>query len=241
MAAIMFRDFSFAPVLRPAYALYEAERAAMNVSPTSKALPPVYDALRPPTPPCTMGDLALQLNQQSLRINTALAAYPARPPTPESDHEQGPSHRTHQGRPTYSRIATSVLRMQRQHNSRMQCTSSHARDIAKLVKMIEHEQQCTVSDPSPATKSPASPSPSPAPSSSSSPPAPPSARARARPSGHDEGVDMDYDMPSKAIDAMVATPAWRAADRRDSCARVTKSVRMRKRSRENALSKRLSS
>lgn len=223
----MFRDFSFDPVPSPAYALYEAERAAMNVSPTSPASPATlsHQSPRPPTPPCTMGDLALQLNHHSLRIDPTLRCGPARPPTPGSDNEEAaPSVECHsqQDRPTYSRIAASVLRMQRQHNSRMQCSSSHARDISRLVKMIEHEKQCTVSAPSAVS-------------------APASQFAPLAVSADDEAVDMDYDLPAKRIEAVIATPVWRASDRRESCVRVTKPVRMRKRSKEHGVSKRPSS
>ncbi|EUC31515.1 hypothetical protein COCVIDRAFT_25219 [Bipolaris victoriae FI3] len=214
--ATMFRHFSFDPVPRPAYAAYEAERAAMNVSPTSPALLPHHPS-RPPTPPCTMGDLALQLNTQTLRIDSSVACRPTRPPTPDSDCDTSPSSPTtecvqEQPRPTYSRISASILRMQRQHTSRMQCTSSHARDISKLVQMIEAEKQCTVSPPA-----------------STCPPTASSAR--------DEAVDMDYDLPAKRIEATIATPMWRASDRRESSVRVTKTVRMRKRSRENGVCK----
>ncbi|EMD86872.1 hypothetical protein COCC4DRAFT_32813 [Bipolaris maydis ATCC 48331] len=222
--ATMFRHFSFDPVPRPAHAAYEAERAAMNVSPTSPALLPHHPS-RPPTPPCTMGDLALQLNHQTLRIDSPVACRSTRPPTPDSDcgsdsdsdSDRSPLPTTEcvqeQPRPTYSRISASILRMQRQHTSRMQCTSSHARDISKLVQMIEAEKQCTVSPPS----------------SSTCPPTAASAR--------DEAVDMDYDLPAKRIEATIATSMWRASDRRESSVRVTKTVRMRKRSRENAVCK----
>lgn len=214
--ATMFRHFSFDPVPRPAYAAYEAERAAMNVSPTSPAALLPQHPSRPPTPPCTMGDLALHLNHQTLRIDSSVACGSTRPPTPDSDCDRSLSPTTEcvqeQPRPTYSRISASILRMQRQHTSRMQCTSSHARDISKLVQMIEAEKQCTVSPPS-----------------STCPPTASSAR--------DEAVDMDYDLAAKRIEATVATSMWRASDRRESSVRVTKTVRMRKRSRENAVCK----
>ncbi|RAQ99176.1 hypothetical protein DDE82_008531 [Stemphylium lycopersici] len=229
--AAMFRDFSFDPASPPAYADYEAERAAMNVSPTSTATESTAQQLnRPPTPPpppCTMGDLAVQLNQQTLRIDTSCISYPSGPLTPGSDNEEGasPTDTTQQERPTYSRIAASVLRMQRQQNARMQCNSSHVRDISKLVKMIEEEKQCTVSESSSRTCSTSSAS-----TCSSS-----------GPSGDDEGVDMDYDIPAQGIETLVATPVWRATDRRETCIRVTKPVRMRKRSKESGVGKRRSS
>ncbi|KAI0582513.1 hypothetical protein TUN199_06262 [Pyrenophora tritici-repentis] len=193
--ATMFRAFSFNPPVSPAYEAYEAERAAMNVSPTSRAESPKHMLNRPPTPPCTMGDLAAQLNQQCLRIDTNTRCYPNGPLTPASDDDECASPT--QERPTYSRVTASLLRMQRQCNSRMQCNSSHVRDISKLVKMIEHQDQCT-----------------------------------------DEGVNMEYDIPVQGIETLVSMPAWRAGEYRDTCIRVTKPVRMRKRSRENAVCKR---
>jgi hypothetical protein len=172
-----------------------------------------------------MGDLAVQLNQQSLRIDTSVRCYPAGPLTPESDDECAPSTKQEQqARPTYSRIAASVLRMQRQQSSRMQCSSSHARDLSKLVKMIEEEKQCTVSESSSRTSS----------TSSTSTCAPGN-------SGDDEGVDMDYDVPASGIESLASMPVWKAHERRDSCVRVTRPVRMRKRSKGNGVSKRRSS
>jgi hypothetical protein len=219
----MFRDFSFDPVSSPVYSIYEAERAAMNVSPTSRIREPSQFLHRPLTPPCTMGDLAVQLNQQCLRIDTNVRCYPSGPLTPGSEDDEGasPTEQIQQERPTYSRVAASVLRMQRQASSRMQCSSSHVSDISKLVKMIEEEEQCSVSEPSSRT---------------------PSTSATSRSSaGGDEGCNMDYDIPAQGIEALVGMPAWRSGDRRESCIRVTKPVRMRKRSKDNSMCKRRSS
>ncbi|KAG9188200.1 hypothetical protein G6011_02123 [Alternaria panax] len=224
----MFRNFSFDPVASPDYSVYEAERAAMNVSPTSQPMDPHYSPNRPPTPPCTIGDLAVQLNQQSLRIDTTTTTtnvhcYPAGPLTPGSDDDEcAPSTQPEQQpRPTYSRIAASVLRMQRQQSSRMQCTSSHARDISKLVKMIEEEKQCTVNEPASRTCSTWS-----------------TATCPSASSGDDEGVDMEHDdVPAQGVETLGSMPVWRAGDRRDSCVRVTRPARMRKRSKGNGVSK----
>jgi len=226
--ATMFRAFSFNPPVSPAYSVYEADRAAMNVSPTSRAESPKHMLNRPPTPPCTMGDLAAQLNQQCLRIDTNARCYPSGPMTPGSDDDDESSSPT-QERPTYSRVTASLLRMQRQQSSRMQCNSSHVRDISKLVKMIEHEEQCTVSESASSSRT----------SSTSS--ASTCASVSSASSGDDEGVDMDYDIPAQGIETLVGMPVWRAGDHRETCTRVTKPVRMRKRSRENAVCKRRSS
>ncbi|EDU47743.1 predicted protein [Pyrenophora tritici-repentis Pt-1C-BFP] len=225
--ATMFRAFSFNPPVSPAYSAYEAERAAMNVSPTSRAESPKHMLNRPPTPPCTMGDLAAQLNQQCLRIDTNIRCYPNGPLTPASDDDDECASPT-QERPTYSRVTASLLRMQRQCNSRMQCNSSHVRDISKLVKMIEHQDQCTVSESASASAS----------RTSSTSSASTCASASSASSGEDEGVNMEYDIPVQGIETLVSMPAWRAGEYRDTCIRVTKPVRMRKRSRENAVCKR---
>jgi hypothetical protein len=220
--AIMFRDFSFDPAPAPDYSIYEAERAAMNVSPTSQATESHYTRNRPPTPPCTIGDLAVQLDQQSLRINTTVRCCPPGPITPGSDgyDECAPSTKQEQqARPTHSRIAASVLRMQRQQNSRMQCSSSHVRDLSKLVKMIEEEKQCTVNEPSSRTSSTSSTS-----------------TCSLLASGDEEAVDMDIQLP--VPDGM---SVWRASERRENSVRVTRPIRMRKRSKGNGVSKRRSS
>lgn len=203
--AAMFRDFSFDPASPPAFDTYEDDRAAMNVSPTSKPSRREFYLNRPPTPPCSIGDLASQLNQQSLRINTQVhdAAYSG-PLTPPSDDDCAIA------RPTYSRVSASLLRMQRQSNSRMQCSSSHVRDISRLVQMIEEEEQCTIS----ALTSRAS--------STSAP-----ATCFSPPADGDEGIDMEYDVPAQDVEPM---PQWKAGDQRDSCTRVARTVRMRKRS-----------
>ncbi|CAO2658174.1 Nn.00g074340.m01.CDS01 [Neocucurbitaria sp. VM-36] len=225
--ATMFRDFSFNPVSPPAYSVYEAERAAMNVSPTSSAMDPLQLSRRPPTPPCTMGDLAVQLNQQSLRIDPREDEELYGPTTPPSDACTS-SARMQQARPTYSRVAASVLRMQRQSSSRMQCCASHVRDISRLVSMIEEEEQCTINEASSRTSSTSSTSSE-------------SALSSCTTSGDDEGIDMDYDIPARGIEALVRMSQWRSGDHRDRCIRVTRPVRMRKRSGENGVSKRRSS
>jgi hypothetical protein len=197
----MFRDFSFAPASPPSIAIYEAERAAMNVSPTSKPDARQHILSRPSTPPCTIGDLASQLTQQSLRINCSSG--PLTPPSDDDDTSLGAP------RPTYSRVSASLLRMQRQSSSRMQCCSSHVRDITRLVQMIEEEEQCTISEVTSRTSSTSSLSSS---------------------TAGDEGIDMEYEESAQGIEALVGMPQWKAGDLRDSCTRVAKSVRMRKRS-----------
>ncbi|KAH3966580.1 hypothetical protein HBI25_129450 [Parastagonospora nodorum] len=217
--AAMFRDFSFDPASPPAYDAYdayEADRAAMNVSPTSKPSRRDFHLNRPPTPPCSMGDLASQLNQQSLRINTQVhdASYSG-PLTPPSDDDCAIAvrHAPAAPRPTYSRVSASLLRMQRQSNSRMQCSASHVRDISRLVQMIEDEEQCTISELTWRASSPSAP-----------------ATCRSSPVEGDEGINMEYDVPPQDVEPMADMPQWKTGDQRDSCTRVARTVRMRKRS-----------
>lgn len=218
----MFRDFSFAPASPPSYSAYEADRAAMNVSPTSKpdAHRPHYLA-RPPTPPCTIGDLASQLNQQSLRIDTRSDARCSGPLTPPSDDDSATEPAHSAPRPTYSRVSASLLRMQRQSNARLQCSSSHVRDISRLVQMIQEEEQCTIKD---------------AISRSSST----STLCSTTTSSSDEGIDMDYNPSAPSCSSMYGVPPWKAGDLRDGFTRVAKPVRMRRRS-GNKVEKRRSS
>jgi hypothetical protein len=225
--ATMFRDFSFDPVSPPSFSAYEADRAAMNVSPTSKPETHQHYLTRPPTPPCTIGDLASQLNQQSLRIDTSVHHVGSDPLTPPS-HNDGVAAAAAleplqvAPRPTYSRVSASLLRMQRQSNSRMQCSSSHVRDISRLVQMIEEEAQCTINEVTSRSSSTST-----------------TAASSSTTATSDEGIDMEYDIPRQGIETLVGMPQWRATDRRDSCVRVTRAVRMRKRS-NNKIEKRRS-
>lgn len=219
----MFRNFSFDPVSPPAYSEYEAERAAMNVSPTSQAIDSLHFS-RPSTPPCTIGDLAVQLNQQTLRIDSRATSDTLTSSIDDCSCPLGPLQ---QARPTYSRVAASLLRMQRQTNSRMQCSASHARDISQLVRMIEDEEQCIVnSETRTSTSSQSSTSTS---------------SSKSSLMDDDEALDMEYDPSTPSIQSLVGLQPWRASDRRDSCIRVTKTVRMRKRAGPSGVSKKRSS
>ncbi|UPX13132.1 uncharacterized protein EKO05_0003658 [Ascochyta rabiei] len=213
--ANLFGDFSFdAPSPSPSPALaahHEAERALMNCSPTSRPATPQHPYSRPLTPPpCTMGDLAQLLGGQKLFISTSRAHHiPAGPPTPPSDDDTFPAGQQ-ASRPTYCRASASIMRMQRQAHSRLQCCSSQARDISQLVRMIEQEEQCCVSG-----------SASCSPSTSS---------LVAGSAGDDEGIGMDYDCPLRVTEPLFSRPLYRAGDRHNDSVRVSKHVRMRKRS-----------
>jgi hypothetical protein len=208
--ATMFRSFTFAPASPPSYSAYEAERAAMNVSPTSRPSQQDYfgAASQHDCPPCTMGDLASKLNQQTLRVDTRQE--PSGSPTPPSHDELV------EPQPIRSRVSASLLRMQRQSNARLQCCPSHVRDISRLVRMIEDEEQCTLSATSSRTSSTSTASDS------------------------DEGIDMGYDAPTQGTGTVSSMQQWRAGERRESCTRVTKPVRMRRRSKDKVEKQRAS-
>lgn len=85
----------------------------------------------------------------------------------------------------------------------MQSSPAHAKDIASLVeKMIQVEDQCNIYDRKSKSFSTAT-------------------------LDHDEGVDMDY-IPTAKEQIRSALPFYRAGDRIDAGARVSKKPRMRK-------------
>lgn len=209
--AALFRDFSFdAP--SPSLADHEAERALMNCSPTSIPTTPVHPYSRLPTPPpCTMGDLAQLMGGQNLFISTSRSQHiPSAPPTPPGEDDTFPAEQLdpQAPRPTYCRASASIMRMQRQANSRLQCCSSQARDISRLVRMIQQEEQCNVSDTNARSAS----------------------ASAVVSAGDDEGIDMDYDCPLRVTEPLYSRPLYRAGDRHNDNVRVSKNVRMRKRS-----------
>lgn len=207
--ATLFRNFSFSAP-SPSLADYEAERAHMNCSPTSLPTKSQYPYNRPLTPPCTIGDLAQLMGGQNLFINTSRSQdTSAGPPTPPSEDDTFPTEQLDRQVPgsTYCRASASIMRMQRQANSRLQCCSLQARDISKLVRMIEQEEQCSVSEPilRPASTSLVE-------------------------LGDDEGIDLDFDCSLRVTEPVFSRPPYRAGDRNNDSARVSKNVRMRKRS-----------
>lgn len=210
--AALFRDFSFQAPPSPLLADHEAERALMNCSPTSLPTTPAHPYSRPLTPPpCTMGDLAQLLGGQNLFISTSRAQpMAAGPPTPPSEQDTFPTEQLDPlaARPTYCRASASIMRMQRQANSRLQCCSSQARDISRLVRMIQDEEQCNVADTASRSAS----------------------TSAVTQAGDDEGIDMDYDCSLRVTEPLFSRPLYRAGDRHNDSVRVSKTVRMRKRS-----------
>ncbi|KAF2107529.1 hypothetical protein BDV96DRAFT_588884 [Lophiotrema nucula] len=210
-----FREFSFEEAMRRPSSIHEAERAAMNVSPTSIHIAPLPTRL-PTPPPCSIGDLAYRFHQQSLRVDTSVPpCYAYAPLTPPSDDDSAssadfPSSLSSSQLSSYESMSPAELRMRRQANTRMQCDASHVKDITNLVKkMIEDGDQCHICDPKSRTSSRAS-------SSSSAD------------EDEDEGVDMDYIPPSDQDLPLYSVKFRRSGDRVVGHAAVMKSVRMRK-------------
>ena len=203
--AALFRDFSFESASSLPSAVFDAERAAMNVSPTS--LPSFkHVPTRLPTPPPTVGDLTQAFDQHTLHI------YPDEPLTSPSDEIAFPAH-LHDPcprGPAYSRLDSATLRMQRQANVRMQCSASHTKDISVLVQsMIEDGDQCNICDPKSRSSSSASSTVD---------------------EDEDEGVDMEYE-PSSEPHFSYALNFRRSGERVAGCATVSRTVRIRKKSR----------
>ncbi len=202
--ATLFGHFSF-DTPSPSRADHETEQAQMNCSPCS--MPARTHFSRPSTPPpCTMSDLAQLMGGQKL-LSRPHHHIPAGPPTPPSETDTFPtklddSDDSDTLRPIYCRASASIMRMQRQAHSRLQCCSSQARDISRLVRMIREEEQCSVTDTASALSS----------------------------TSADEGIDMDYDCALRVTEPQFSRPPPRAADRHSDAVRVTKSARMRKRS-----------
>jgi hypothetical protein len=149
-----------------------------------------------------VGELAHILDRHSLRVEVDPAYEPSTSDYPTSGSEAD-------GLSTYSRISTASLRLQRQANTRRHCSASHVRDLSKLVeKMIEEEDQCSVSEPSSTASS--------APSSNAD---------------EDEGIDMDY-TPANPDEGLLNTLKFRrAGDRVGRATAVMKKVRVRKQAR----------
>ncbi|KAH7112451.1 hypothetical protein B0J11DRAFT_585421 [Dendryphion nanum] len=207
--AHLFRDFSFEAASRHC----DADRAAMNVSPTSMLHHPSPRDLSmgtsTPPPPCSIGELAARFDQQSLQVEVDPAyAFTS----PKDDSLVSPTNITFPAhilepapRSRYSRVSSAALRMQRQSNARMlQSSPAHLKEISNLVqKMVQDGDQCRVHSFNSRTSS----------ASSSS--------------DEDEGIDMDY----TPLSTPLYTPSYRrAADRMSGCAVVPNSIRMRKRS-----------
>jgi hypothetical protein len=211
-AGDMFQDFSFEQ--QPA-ASHETERARQHLSPTampseyftdfsSSAMPSDYfTGLSPPSPlpqaGTSVGELAQILDRQSLHVELD-PAYDIPVPDP------APATSKTEEVPTYSRISTASLRLQRQANARKHCNSTHIRNMSKLVeKMVAEGDQCTISEPRPPTSAPKSPA-----------------------AYEDEAVDMEYN-PINADDEKLYTLRFRrAGESINRLGAVTKKIRMRR-------------
>jgi len=209
--AAMFRDFSF-EARHPAAVDVATDRAAMNVSPTTMQ-PAEYFAPLPPTS-SSLGDLVDIFDQQTLQVNVDLdPSYDI----PSADESVEP----------YSRVSTAALRMQRQTNTRLQCRTSHVKDLRVLVqKMVEEDDQCQVSD----STSPTSTS-STSETASLSTTTTTTTTTTTSVSDEDEGVDMEYNSPNPEDGRFYALKFRRSGERLPGCSAVSKTARMRKKPR----------
>lgn len=185
---------------------------ARDVSPTTTTQLPPLPARLPTPPSCSMAHLTDILDQQSLRVAVPPSQKPVNEPlTPPDDDVMlpfatMPSERRPQLTLSTARLNSVTLRMQRQANVRMQSSASHIKDISTLVqRMVETGDQCTVCDHKPTT-----------------PPSPTS--------DDDEGISMEYSVSNARLEFR-SIPYYRAGDRVEGCARVTKHARMRRRPR----------
>lgn len=210
--ATMFRDFSFDATTRSGCQVYEGDHAARNPSP--KFNHHLDDLIAPPL--CPMADLVAQLDQHHLYRNPPCPTHgstPLPPPSP-SLHHSSAAHSHDSPQPTYSRIAASVLRRQRQSHSRLQCTASHIRDISALVRMMEAQEKYTHFE---SIKSRTWSS-----STTSS------TESTMTVSDSDEESDTESSPPRHKATAVAAMQAWRPDGKADGYVRVTKMVRMRR-------------
>lgn len=166
---------------------------------------------RPPTPPSSydINHLAQALHRQDLRVvvDCAPKYRPAYEPlTPPSDEDTFADHIPAPLPLSTIRLNSATLRMQRQANVRLQSSAAHAKDIASLVeRMIEVQDQCHVCDRKSKSLS----------------------HAVLADYDDDEGVNMDY-TPTAKEEMRSILPFYRAGDRIDGTARVSKKPRMRR-------------
>jgi len=164
-----------------------------------------------------MGDLAQRFHQHTLHVEVDpayhfRARYVDEPLTPPGDDFAFAGLLDHQPQQPslYPRLSATLLRRQRESNTRMQCSPAHLEDISLLVqRMVEDGDQCRICD------------------------------SKSRPSSNafssddddddDEGVDMDYTPPSPQEPRVRSLKFRRSGDRLNGAA-VTKNVRMRRRS-----------
>ncbi|KAF2197811.1 hypothetical protein GQ43DRAFT_466119 [Delitschia confertaspora ATCC 74209] len=195
----MFRPFSFEPASQgPSLVDLHDEHASMNVSPTQT---------RFTTPPiCSLRELALEFDGSNFGLKAKDESDgPKAPLTPQSeDLGFNLDFIEPYEPPSPSSIASMDLRDKRQANSRLQCSTTHVRDISLLVeRMVEKGDQCSVCP-------------------------------RKRPSAidvveeEDEGLGMEYTPPTLDSPPSLPLKFRRSGDRVDGHACVSKNVRMRK-------------
>ncbi|KAF2493967.1 hypothetical protein BU16DRAFT_528137 [Lophium mytilinum] len=147
----MFRNFSFEAASRHPSDL-ELERAYMNVSPTSSPWPAPYI---PESAAVTMGELSQQFSQQTLEVDpsynpnyesTSFYDTPiTNDPYARDVDSAYSSRRPSYAQVSYNGLSPAAIRLQRQANVRLQCNTSHMKDISSLVeRMMDKGEQCRI-------------------------------------------------------------------------------------------------
>ncbi|KAF1985560.1 hypothetical protein K402DRAFT_103901 [Aulographum hederae CBS 113979] len=104
----------------------------------------------PSPPPMSMAELSEQFEQQSLDSGSRSSSYLSLPSPPNEESEPVQPFFIPMPNPSYFRMSASAIRSQRQNGTRLQCMSSHIRQISTLMeKMVSDGDQCAVCSPSP--------------------------------------------------------------------------------------------
>jgi len=99
-----------------------------------------------------MGELSQQFSQHSLEVDPSYqsASYfdpitsPTAPCFPDTNSVYF-SRQTSYAHTSYNRLSPAAIRLQRQANMRLQCNTSHAKDVTALVeRMMDKGEQCRV-------------------------------------------------------------------------------------------------
>ncbi|KAF2812971.1 uncharacterized protein BDZ99DRAFT_460299 [Mytilinidion resinicola] len=147
----MFRNFSFEAASRHPSDL-ELERAYMNVSPTSSPWPLPYIS-EPPA--VTIGELSQRFSQHTLEVDPnynpnyePTSYFDAPTSTKPYAHDVDSaysSRRPSYAQASYNGLSPAAIRLQRQANVRLQCNTSHVKDISSLVeRMMDKGEQCRI-------------------------------------------------------------------------------------------------
>lgn len=143
----MFQNFSFDAASRHP-SDFALERAYMDISPTSSPWP--LPSRANPTA-MTIGELSQRFSAHSIEVDPSYqrTSY-FEPATSPSDQYPQEVDSAYSSRRTsyahiYNGLSPAALRLQRQANVRLQCNTSHVKDISSLVeRMMAEGEQCRI-------------------------------------------------------------------------------------------------